>query len=131
MLENTESSCPVDLITRKDIRMWNWIILQGTETELGFQTMCRLFKQSNADLINSMRGIPLTGKWLERCGFINVPKKSLCYSGPFLLIDHNEDCIYCFAYGDKTAQIQYVHQLQNLYYILTGEELQVSSLITS
>lgn len=35
----------------------------------------------------------------------------------------NENCTHCFTDGTFAAEIKHVHQLQNLYFALTGEEL--------
>jgi len=76
--------------------------------------------------------IPLTAEWLERCGFEkncdewsnysedkNV-EKSIC-------LDQDDDEIY-YSAGEGvrlSVNIEYVHQLQNLYFALTGEELTI------
>lgn len=74
--------------------------------------------------------IPLTPEWLERCGF----KGSAQFKGGTLIIEAQaeldirirEDNItkYILPFS-KTIQIEYVHQLQNVYRDLTGEELQI------
>jgi hypothetical protein len=64
--------------------------------------------------------IPLTEEWLLRFG-IKLREKEM------LGIWNNGDAIY-FSYGfEKDLKIQYVHQLQNLYSALTGEELELKS----
>src|SRR5690606_30786472 len=75
--------------------------------------------------------IPLTPEWLERLGFKKNETKDWwpCY----VLDDYN---IY-FDNGDilmdgdyiPTARIEYVHQFQNLYSILTGEELEIKETV--
>jgi len=79
--------------------------------------------------------IPLTPEVLERCGFDwiiwdgNEHHKVLSYKNTPIHIywDGSE---WCFKYGfdsDLTfAACQYVHQLQNLIHVLTGEELPVT-----
>lgn len=70
-------------------------------------------------------GIPLTPEILEKCGFVMHKTSQLWRKDNFYLhhylISDNE---YCFKYSDFTSSsIQYLHQLQNLYFALTGEEL--------
>ena len=69
-------------------------------------------------------GIPLTEDWLKRFGFKE--------SGLYWLDSHDELLSYSFkkntiAIGRMGIyfenKIHYVHQLQNLYFALTGEEL--------
>lgn len=69
--------------------------------------------------------IPLTHEILEKCGFEMHKTSQLWRKGNFYLhhylISDNE---YCFKYSDfKSSSIQSLHQLQNLYFALTGEEL--------
>ena len=60
--------------------------------------------------------IPLTEEWLERFNW-NPPK------GIGVAFSTNTHEIY-FVAGNYYKTIEYVHQLQNLYFSLTGEELQ-------
>ena len=78
--------------------------------------------------------IPLTPEWLERCGLeykephyikrpLSISKNfyrdgSGSYNG-FVLRHKFEDCM-------QVLVINYVHQLQNLYFALTGEELTIN-----
>ncbi len=84
-------------------------------------------------LAENLQGIPLTEEWLLKFG--------LKYSdGIFNLTDfftachsdvdqwHDKEGYYLFANDveyETDVCIQYVHQLQNLYFALTGEELTI------
>lgn len=71
-----------------------------------------------------IKPIPLTPEWLERCGFVdNLPwaKGNLRLDGDNRLhvVDHT-------GYGIIIARnVEYLHQLQNLFFALAGEELNV------
>ncbi len=79
--------------------------------------------------------IPLTKEWLARFGF----KKNLYIDGyigcdslhtSFVLSEPNkfkEYYTFNFGVGDLTniKELIYVHELQNLYFALTGEELEL------
>lgn len=74
--------------------------------------------------------IPLTPEWLERMGF-TYSKTFGCYSKDFEILfctDGNEYWL-CEQNGNMLSKIgkpfQYLHQLQNLYFDLTREELQI------
>ena len=80
--------------------------------------------------------IPLTPEWLERCGFEYLPfaKDISLFSfykrSEFELIIVNEGivCEYeqgVFYYSNERRPVKYVHQLQNLFFALIGEELNV------
>jgi hypothetical protein len=66
-------------------------------------------------------GIPLTDDWLIKFGFIDGQKDVI------KLIRINKFYYLCYVTGSKrlNVDIMYVHQLQNLYYALTGVELSV------
>lgn len=78
-------------------------------------------------------GIPLTPELLEKCGFTKKKfntewewsiKSNECN---FKKFDFNESILggYYFWTLQKVVELKYVHQLQNLYYSLTGEELNI------
>jgi hypothetical protein len=69
--------------------------------------------------------IPLTEEWLMKLGFIKKNgygfiKKDL-FGNLFYSVETKEHFI--FQYHELRIKIEYVHQLQNLYFALTGEEL--------
>jgi len=76
--------------------------------------------------------IPLTEEWLLRFGFVKTPTKyyigelnDLCNRDLDLVLTTNKNII---SYQDYLHPIHYVHQLQNLYFVLTGEELKYNEL---
>lgn len=84
--------------------------------------------------VGEIKPIPLTEEWLVKFGFKLYPTGSYCK-------DINYDLYLAIIYSDTPKEIwlnvyqdgventtilkhiHYVHQLQNLYYALTGEEL--------
>ena len=88
-------------------------------------------------------GIPLTPEWLERFGFLKDgfgaynkdisnfegEFKTLSFSGDYLYIrqgnkeNGREGDDLVSLWNKDLMRVFYVHQLQNLYYALTGEEL--------
>jgi|ERR1051326_291569 hypothetical protein len=74
----------------------------------------------------SANGVPLNEEWLARLGFEEHADKGLYRKANFFLHHYRFSKTYCFKYNDyKSSEIQYVHQLQNLFYALTGEELEI------
>lgn len=72
-----------------------------------------------------IKGIPLTEEWLEKFGFrynngfktINIGVFDMVYKSETIELFYNDNLAnYC-------AKCKYVHQLQNLYFALTGKEL--------
>jgi hypothetical protein len=72
--------------------------------------------------------IPLTDEWLLKFGFefhTNANCQNFYYAkDAFICIRADEDFEWFRYYnGDFYHELKYVHQLQNLYFALTGEEL--------
>lgn len=73
----------------------------------------------------SMDPIPLTEEWLVKFGFegIFAPDKSIMVGREGADFAHNQ---MTFLKRDGLIKkIKYVHQLQNLYFAITGEELTI------
>jgi len=114
-----------------ELRIGNWIHLSsltdGTETDLE----CGLFhmEEMNKSIKYQYKPILLTEEWLEKFGFFE--KYGGCYNRwnikSFTLIDPEDD--YGNLKGEfifnHTLEVKHVHQLQNLYFALTGEELTI------
>ena len=89
------------------------------------------FKCGDSGLINEIEPIPLTEEWLLRFGFEKIIGKIDIYEKGRLriwlgLIGQS----LCYLIEEDTTSahyipnsIEYVHQIQNLYFALFGEEL--------
>jgi hypothetical protein len=74
---------------------------------------------------NSYSPIPLTEEWLLKFGFMSNPYQDRYEKGP-LYIECDKTRGYLILWIDMSTHsidVEYVHQLQNLYFSLTGEEL--------
>jgi hypothetical protein len=79
-------------------------------------------------LLSELEPIPLNEEWLIKFGFefhINANCQNFYYAkDAFICIRADEDFEWFRYYnGDFYHELKYVHQLQNLYFALTGEEL--------
>jgi hypothetical protein len=77
----------------------------------------------------SFQPIPLNEEWLFNLGFIKKNgygfiKKDL-FGNLFYSVETKEH--FMFQYYELRIKINYVHQLQNLYFALTGEQLTFKS----
>jgi len=77
--------------------------------------------------------IPLIEEWLLKLGFMQSNNMKKFYNGNFdwmIFVNDNEFAFYRHdeMNGDVIylTTIEYVHQLQNLYFALTGEELEMN-----
>lgn len=75
--------------------------------------------------VNTERGIkaiPITEELLLKSGFEKHKWGILTFYNPLIELD----CNFCLKGVDYNIQIQSLHQLQNIYFALTGKELEVS-----
>jgi hypothetical protein len=111
-----------------ELRIGNWVEIQGLESKIiSVDTegciceneYCEDFENNN--ITQNLQPIPLTEEWLERFGFeysdLNGDS-GLWKIPPFQIYGKCNQFIYEYA-----LDVNYVHQLQNLYFALTGEEL--------
>ena len=85
--------------------------------------------------VSSIKGIPLTGEWMIKFGFDNHNEQFSIKTGWYyglgqvkkqtsLKIKHTKaNNYFVISPANGSIYIKYVHQLQNLYFALTGEEL--------
>jgi len=74
--------------------------------------------------IDSIVGIELTEEWLLKLGFNNLDIDISYCKDDFSCIEANSGYLFWHK-GHSLLIIKYVHQLQNLYFALTGEELTI------
>lgn len=83
------------------------------------------YEEWNA-LLDECKPIPLTEEWLIKFGFEKT-KGYVFKIDKFSLFDHNYDQVNLFLQLNSPnvplIHIKFVHQLQNLYFALTGKEL--------
>ena len=70
--------------------------------------------------LSDLTPIPLTNEWLLKFGFKPDCNSIQFNLGMFMYENKNN----LFYIGQESFAMEYVHQLQNLYFILTGTELQ-------
>ena len=120
----------------QDLRVDNWVVFEpdGGEFIVSSIDVHNEPNTINGLNIDDLKPIPLTEDILLKCGFIN--KGSLyClmvndriigigYDGSFGLYNGE----HAFSVGssfNNNHRIKHLHQLQNLFFALTGEELNV------
>jgi len=68
--------------------------------------------------------IPLTEEWLLKFGFESNPYQDR-YENKVIQVECNKLRGYTELWIDGMPHIKYIHQLQNLYFALTGQELEI------
>lgn len=108
-------------LSSKDVMVSNWV-MRDSQPE-GFQIDESSFLKMET---HEYLPIPLTGQWLKSFGFeIDTPfenSRPIYYKDGFY-VDWDTLQPIDSGYDIAKVEIKYVHQLQNLYFALTGKEL--------
>lgn len=116
----------------EELRIGNIIKINDTETVVeGFSTWDNLIQSSDfAERdISEFEQIPLTEEWLLKFGAkwdsdyvaLEVNKLTIRTHLPNM----KPASIFAYFDGIRIKQLKYVHELQNLYFALTGQELTI------
>jgi hypothetical protein len=120
-------------IKANELRLGNWIYNNNFE----YQVTPYVIEELWASVRGWVQPIPITDKWLFKFGFeetdpkkfiggLYTRKKSDGFYGFYI---NKETMSYCtFDYEgtiENIIKIEYVHQLQNIYFALTNEELEI------
>lgn len=101
--------------------------ISGFRTHSTDKTLVRFENIGGEYGIDTLQPIPLTEEILLKCGF-KQDKGMMCYRNE---IDTDIKIVYetlakYYRLYPRTNKILYVHQFQNLYFALTGEELTIN-----
>lgn len=118
------------------ILLFNYMVVDMLESELRegnfifyAEEVIRL-NDKNIDLIylrteNSMEGIEMNVNWLENFGFFYLKSceshSTFFYNG--VKVELGEEYSKVYMHNIEVKKIRYVHELQNIFFALTGEEL--------
>jgi hypothetical protein len=130
-----------EIMQANELRIGNWVLMQNTMEDyypMPIEDGCQI---SGGD---KYEPIPLTPEILEKCGFESdawdeMPDETTSYTLP--VFDDRGDYYASAVLRSKypftsvivdaqeykvSRQYNYLHQLQNLYFALTGQELEVN-----
>ena len=86
------------------------------------ESFIKIRNDQDTILLCDCKPIPLTEDWLVKLGFESNPYQDR-YENKVIQVECNKLRGYTELWIDGMPHIKYVHQLQNLYFALTGEEL--------
>lgn len=105
----------------------NIVPVKSIHTESVLKNEVRVYIELNEKLqnycldITEIEPIPLTKEWLLKFGF--KEHAISYYNLNDIIISYANTGLHEYRVRDVNVIIKYVHQLQNLYFALTGEEL--------
>lgn len=130
-----------------ELRIGNWINVGGELNQFTIADFCDIFDNGNKWFKDLFKPIPLTEEWLLKFGFEEIETlhthwksdKGFFLNGYVIFMEKNlgaiigeksNDYFYNHSYQYRNGigiikEIKYLHELQNLYFALTGEELEI------
>lgn len=107
-----------------ELRIGNWVYLISKEKNYQISSGHDIEEIDDAPELFDATPIPLTEKWLTDFGF--VKEGNLWHNQIALYVgnpEHPFNYDVCFFEHNNLVTVYHVHQLQNLYFALTGDEL--------
>lgn len=127
-------------MTAKELRIGNWIKTPNQDVfridlfdyvSNGIGKFGEIHSKDTHPLtwyLQDLAPIPLTTEWLERMGFENMGDEWMLYQNEntFIIEEKHGGYVYTGGEGVEFSKVfHYVHQLQNLFYALKFEELEL------
>jgi hypothetical protein len=110
-----------------DLRIGNWVQFRHTETPVRI-TLGDFVREYNDEHLEDYEPIPLTEEWLLKFGFKSDVVSSV-FGFKWVSINMTQDGDFWVEnITGELVEIDFVHQLQNLIFALTGEELQTDEI---
>lgn len=123
------------MIQANELRIGNWIYWDIPEKKGVFHKVLAVKSNipntlpiSLGESYDDFSGIPLTHQILEKCGF--VVTRTTAHPNNIWTLKHEEGVfeleeikLFFLCSSQYEVQVKYLHQLQNLYFCLSGEEL--------
>ena len=112
-------------MTANELRVGN-IVYNPTLKEIKVIDYLDIRDLAESRLLHEFEPIRLNDEWLEKLWFENWDKNKWIDSNSVLTISKNGDNFLCL-FNQRHIDIFHVHQLQNLYFALTGKELTIKT----
>ncbi len=114
------------MIQANELRIGNYIY--NEVQEINFKACSIVIHRLSHEDSEGYKPIELTSNIISKTHFYyDSDSESFQISDCTLkLYDYDDDGFMCVIFGNESHFIQYLHQLQNLYFALTGKELEIN-----
>lgn len=115
-------------VTKNELRIGNLLLNEKDELfELSGYLVWNFttLQNTNVNTDKFFKPVKLTEDWLQRLGFVKNPFDSHYEKDEFYVEVWDNDCVFRWNDFNIDINVKTVHRLQNLYFTLTGIELQV------
>jgi hypothetical protein len=107
----------------KELRIGNWVLFKNNHVKIDVSDFAQLYYDD--DYFKKISGIQLNEEWWDRFGF-EWNLKHCTYANDLIYFTRWKMPIYLLNNNEsQRIELKYVHQLQNLHFALTGEELEI------
>jgi hypothetical protein len=118
------------MIQANELRIGNWIRIRESDTKVQVEAYMLAISE-----LSNCQPIPLTPEILEKCGFekqesadqygwyLGAGRRCLCWCYSDIVSLEFKKCQSDYSDTLFDFSCKYLHQLQNLYFALTSEEL--------
>lgn len=114
------------MIGAKEIRLGDFIYYKGKKIEVLPNDIGLLHEYERVFRVNEdYQPIPLTDEILSKCDKV-FKQEDLWLLPKDVIIKEIDDHWHLIGYSRRHQKILYVHQMQNLYHSLTGDELAIT-----
>ena len=119
-----------------ELRVGNWVSILGLHNgQIETIDFASSYIEGSDYKFKELSPIPLTEEWLEKFGFEKITDTPNIYGRHFYRLNEVEifwdsDGVGWLPFGlgvGKSVDFKYVHTLQNLYFALTGAELECAT----
>lgn len=117
----------------RELRIGNYVRLKNSDIETCIdlidcagsgEAWIHLEGNGIQSLIHQIEPIPLKEEWLLKFGFVSNSYQDR-FENKAIHVECNKTKGFVELWVERMPHIKYVHQLQNLYVALTGEELEI------
>lgn len=110
----------------KELRIGNYVIdnleiCQVIQIEANGNVMTSCTSKFPISNVEDLKPVELTQEILLKCGFESKYFGIKTFYNPLMELDHD----FYLMGVDYGVKIKHLHQLQNLYFVLTGKELEI------
>lgn len=109
------------MIQANELRIGNWYNQFGNFHQASWTTIKDLSEAPESQIW--CKPIPITPEILDKCGFVFNSSLNSYELGKY---SFRYGMIFYDGYRCSELNFKYLHQLQNLYYALTGEQLEIN-----
>ena len=112
----------------KDFRIGNFIRFNNKPQRIIFADIEYMeYNQFHKNAIGEILPIEITKRWLEDLGgILNHEDDSYIFKHFAVSVNEKSEALMFFK-DEEIAEFNYIHELQNLYFALTGEELELKN----